>query len=75
MSSQTTVPRSKKSSSKKSMSRDKVKEFMSTKDSGGDPVTALALRPGGSSKSTADRQAKVKSDVETSIAQLNGTFP
>ncbi|KAK8108289.1 uncharacterized protein PG998_010302 [Apiospora kogelbergensis] len=59
--------------SKKSMSRDNVNKFMSTKNSGGDPVTALALRPGGSSKSSADRQAQVASEVEASLAQLNGT--
>ncbi|KAK6845736.1 hypothetical protein PG995_015846 [Apiospora arundinis] len=75
MPSQAAVPTSKESSYKKSMSRDRVMDFMSTKNSGGDPVTALALRPGGSSKSTADREAKVKSDVEASLAQLNGTFP
>ncbi|KAK8130749.1 hypothetical protein PG999_003129 [Apiospora kogelbergensis] len=64
--------KSSRSSAKKLMSRDKVNEFMSTKNSGGDPVTALALRPGGSSKSSADRQAKVGSEVEASLAQLNG---
>ncbi|KAK8861827.1 hypothetical protein PGQ11_008062 [Apiospora arundinis] len=67
--------KTKTTSSEKSMSRDRVMDFMSTKNSGGDPVTALALRPGGSSKSTADRQAKVESDVEASLTQLNGTFP
>ncbi|KAK7921695.1 hypothetical protein PG985_009717 [Apiospora marii] len=56
-----------------SMSRKAVKSFMSTKNEGGDPVTARGLRPESSKKSTSDRQAKVERDVAAALAKLNGT--
>ncbi|KAK8133387.1 hypothetical protein PG984_005399 [Apiospora sp. TS-2023a] len=60
-------------SSKSSMSRKAVKSYMSTKNEGGDPVTALAVRPESSKKSSADRQAKVERDVAAALAKLNGS--
>ncbi|KAK8095037.1 hypothetical protein PG997_001722 [Apiospora hydei] len=42
------------------MSKKAVKSYMSKKDNGGDPVTALPLRHGSSSKSVAKRRSKVE---------------
>ncbi|KAK8087472.1 hypothetical protein PG994_002446 [Apiospora phragmitis] len=50
-----------------------VQSWMSTKNEGGDPVTALALRPDSISKSSADRQAKVGREIAAALKKLNGT--
>ncbi|KAK8095041.1 hypothetical protein PG997_001726 [Apiospora hydei] len=59
-----------RSPSKSSISRKHVNSYMKSKNGGGDPVTALALRPT-SSQSAADRQAKVKREMSASLAVLN----
>ncbi|KAK8133396.1 hypothetical protein PG984_005408 [Apiospora sp. TS-2023a] len=58
------------SPSKKSMSKRNTKSYISTKNGGGDPVTALALRSESSSQSTADRQARVAREMAAALAQL-----
>ncbi|KAK8038506.1 hypothetical protein PG993_006917 [Apiospora rasikravindrae] len=58
---------------KTSLSRNAVESYMSTKNEGGDPVTALALRPDSPTKGVADRQAKVGHDVVEALKKLNGT--
>lgn len=55
------------------MSRKAVKSYLSTKNEGGDPVTALALRPNHSVKSSADRQARVERNVAAALAKLGNT--
>ncbi|KAK8009354.1 hypothetical protein PG991_011905 [Apiospora marii] len=56
--------------SKKSMSKRNTKAYMSTKNGGGDPVTALALRPESSSQSTTERQERVTREMAEALAQL-----
>ncbi|KAK8133388.1 hypothetical protein PG984_005400 [Apiospora sp. TS-2023a] len=68
------VARKKKSPSETSMSRKAVKAYLSTPNEGGDPVTAMALRPGSSSKnSSADRQARVQHEMDAALCKLNRT--
>ncbi|KAK7977170.1 hypothetical protein PG996_003240 [Apiospora saccharicola] len=55
---------------KRSISRKNVKSYIESKDGGGDPVTALTLRPS-SSKSITDRQTKVQREMAASLALLN----
>ncbi|KAK8009355.1 hypothetical protein PG991_011906 [Apiospora marii] len=50
-------------SSKKSIAKGKVDSFMSTINGGGDPVTAVALRPGSSSGSAAERRARIEREM------------
>ncbi|KAK8038505.1 hypothetical protein PG993_006916 [Apiospora rasikravindrae] len=58
-----------KSPSKKSMSKKKTKSYMSEINGGGDPVTALALRPG--SQSADERRARVERELAAAAsAQL-----
>ncbi|KAK8130748.1 hypothetical protein PG999_003128 [Apiospora kogelbergensis] len=59
------------SPSKTSMSKKSVKSYMSKKNSGGDPVTALALRHDSPSKSVARRLSKVEREMAASLAKLN----
>ncbi|KAK8087475.1 hypothetical protein PG994_002449 [Apiospora phragmitis] len=61
-----------RSPSKTSMSQRNVKSYMKTTNGGGDPVTALSLRPS-SSTSAANRQAKVEREMAASLAVLNKT--
>ncbi|KAK8095036.1 hypothetical protein PG997_001721 [Apiospora hydei] len=58
---------------KKSLSRNAVASYMSTKNEGGDPVTALSLRPDSPTKSSANRRAKVGKEVEAALKKLNGS--
>ncbi|KAK8009357.1 hypothetical protein PG991_011908 [Apiospora marii] len=58
------------SPSKASMSRMNVKSYMESKNGGGDPVTALSLRPS-SPKSVTDRQTKVQREMAASLAVLD----
>ncbi|KAK7947747.1 uncharacterized protein PG986_008633 [Apiospora aurea] len=58
---------------KTALSRQAVKSYMSTKNEGGDPVTAPALRPDSPTTSNADRQAKVGHDVVAALTELNGS--
>ncbi|KAK7921492.1 hypothetical protein PG985_009514 [Apiospora marii] len=58
------------SPSKASMARKNVKSYIESKNGGGDPVTALSLRPS-SSKSVTDRQAKVQREMAASLAVLD----
>ncbi|KAK8095038.1 hypothetical protein PG997_001723 [Apiospora hydei] len=63
--------KSEKSPSRSAMSRKAVGSYMSTTNGGGDPVTALALRPRSSSKSSsADRQARVQREMNASLKKL-----
>ncbi|KAK7976967.1 hypothetical protein PG988_004457 [Apiospora saccharicola] len=62
-----------KLASKKSMSHDTVQSYMSTKDEGGDPVTAVGTRPDSPSKSRAHRKAKVVGKVKSALEKLNET--
>ncbi|KAK7921491.1 hypothetical protein PG985_009513 [Apiospora marii] len=57
-------------SSKKSISKGRVESYMSTVNGGGDPVTAVALRPVSPIRSTTDRQARVEREVSNASAQL-----
>ncbi|KAK8095039.1 hypothetical protein PG997_001724 [Apiospora hydei] len=57
------------SPSKTETSRDNTQSYMATKNGGGDPVTALALRSESASQSTAERQARVKREVTASLKQ------
>ncbi|KAK8038502.1 hypothetical protein PG993_006913 [Apiospora rasikravindrae] len=59
-----------RSPSKSSMSRKNVNSYMNSKNGGGDPVTALSLRPS-SSDSVADRRAKVEREMTASLAVLS----
>ncbi|KAK8009358.1 hypothetical protein PG991_011909 [Apiospora marii] len=59
------------SSSKASISQQNVASYMSEANGGGDPVTALSLRP--STKNTADRRAKVNQDVAAALTALEKT--
>ncbi|KAK6824549.1 hypothetical protein PG987_012043 [Apiospora arundinis] len=52
-------------------SRDNVRSYLSTKNSGGDPVTALALRPESPPQSVAERLAAVEHEIEASLTQLS----
>ncbi|KAK8026265.1 hypothetical protein PG990_004088 [Apiospora arundinis] len=52
-------------------SRDNVRSYLSTKNSGGDPVTALALRPESTPQSAAERLAAVERNIAASLTQLN----
>ncbi|KAK8087474.1 hypothetical protein PG994_002448 [Apiospora phragmitis] len=54
-------------SSRTEISRNNVQSYMATKNSGGDPVTALALRPDSSSQSAAERQARVQREMAASL--------
>ncbi|KAK7921696.1 hypothetical protein PG985_009718 [Apiospora marii] len=68
------VAKKNKSPSEKSMSRKAVKTYLSTSNEGGDPVTAMALRPGSSSeKSSADRQARVQHEMDAALRKMNKT--
>ncbi|KAK8133367.1 hypothetical protein PG984_005379 [Apiospora sp. TS-2023a] len=58
------------SPSKKSMSEKKTKSYMSEINGGGDPVTALNLRPGSPSTSTAERRAKVQHEMDEALKLL-----
>ncbi|KAK8026262.1 hypothetical protein PG990_004085 [Apiospora arundinis] len=60
------------SSSELSLARRRTDAYMSTKNGGGDPVTALALRPSPSTSAT-DRQAQVKREMEASMSRFNKT--
>ncbi|KAK7921698.1 hypothetical protein PG985_009720 [Apiospora marii] len=60
------------SPSKASTSKKAVKSYMSKKNSGADPVTALSLRGESSSKSVSKRRSKVKREMAASLAKLNG---
>lgn len=53
------------------MKQQNVASYMSETNGGGDPVTALSLRP--STKNIADRRAKVNHDVAASLTVLNKT--
>ncbi|KAK7947746.1 uncharacterized protein PG986_008632 [Apiospora aurea] len=55
--------------SKSETSRSSVHSYMSTKNGGGDPVSALALRSESSSQSAAERQAKVQREMAASLKQ------
>ncbi|KAK7921493.1 hypothetical protein PG985_009515 [Apiospora marii] len=59
------------SSSKASMSQQNVASYMSETNGGGDPVTALSLRP--STKNIANRRAKVNQDVAAALIVLGKT--
>ncbi|KAI1506654.1 hypothetical protein F5X99DRAFT_11948 [Biscogniauxia marginata] len=54
-----------------SMGARRVKEFMASKNEGGDPVTALGVRGETSESSTAARRAKVTQDINTFKAQYD----
>ncbi|KAK7981239.1 hypothetical protein PG989_013696 [Apiospora arundinis] len=69
-SSHTIVADSATPSSKKSISKKRTDSYMSTKNGGGDPVTALSLRPETSSQSMAERQAKVDREIAAALGQL-----
>ncbi|KAK8026263.1 hypothetical protein PG990_004086 [Apiospora arundinis] len=69
-SSHTIVADSATSLPRKSMFKERVDSYMSTKNGGGDPVTALSLRPETSSQSTAERQAKVDREMAAALGQL-----
>ncbi|KAK7921490.1 hypothetical protein PG985_009512 [Apiospora marii] len=55
---------------KKLLSEKNTKLHMSSKNSGGDPVTALALRPESSSYSATERQERVAREMAEALAQL-----
>ncbi|KAK8133399.1 hypothetical protein PG984_005411 [Apiospora sp. TS-2023a] len=61
-----------KSPNKASISQQNVASYMSETDGGGDPVTALSLRPS-PARNIADRRAKVNQEVATSLAVLKKT--
>ncbi|KAK8076861.1 hypothetical protein PG996_003031 [Apiospora saccharicola] len=65
-----TIKDNTKSPSKKSMSQKKTKSYMSEINAGGDPVTALALRPGSSSTRTAKRHAKAQHEMDEALKLL-----
>ncbi|KAK8861825.1 hypothetical protein PGQ11_008060 [Apiospora arundinis] len=61
------------SPSKTSTSKKAVKSYMSKTNGGGDPVTALSLRPDSPSTSVSKRHTKVQREMAASLAKLNGT--
>ncbi|KAK8130750.1 hypothetical protein PG999_003130 [Apiospora kogelbergensis] len=56
----------------RSMTEKRTYSYISAKNGGGDPVTALALRPESSSESTAKRQANVERETAAALRQLYG---
>ncbi|KAK8108290.1 uncharacterized protein PG998_010303 [Apiospora kogelbergensis] len=52
------------------MAEKRTGSYMSDKNGGGDPVTALSLRLESSSQSTAERQAKVEREMAAALGQL-----
>ncbi|KAK8009356.1 hypothetical protein PG991_011907 [Apiospora marii] len=56
--------------SKKSMAKKQTQSYISTKYGGGDPVTALALRPESSAQSITQRQGRLERELAESLSQL-----
>ncbi|KAK8076863.1 hypothetical protein PG996_003033 [Apiospora saccharicola] len=55
------------------ISRNNVQCFMYTKNSGGDPVTALGLRSDSASQSTAERLARVQREMTASLERYRNS--
>ncbi|KAK8038503.1 hypothetical protein PG993_006914 [Apiospora rasikravindrae] len=58
------------SPSKESMAKKQTRSYMSTKNGGGNSVTALALRPETSAQSTAQRLERVAREMAEATSQL-----
>ncbi|KAK8133397.1 hypothetical protein PG984_005409 [Apiospora sp. TS-2023a] len=69
-SSKTPKKSSESKKSKKSISKGKVDSYMSTVNEGGDPVTAISLRPGIPTQSAAKRLARVESEMAKALGKL-----